>query len=126
MIILICGLPRAGKTTYSKKYEQDMIVFHLDTYGMIEGSRYLGIFHSVYQNSNKNIVIDGVFHSAHLRKRLLQSYKNNDKRICIWINTPLEIRKSRSGYVKYYADFEPPTYDEGWDEIIVIKGDAYG
>ena len=55
-----------------------------------------------------------------MRKGLLQAYKGKGTK-CIWLNTPIEIKKTREGYSKnceYF--FEPPTYEEGWDEIIII------
>ena len=40
------------------------------------------------------------------------------------MNTPIEIKKTRRGYNKYCEyPFEPPTYSEGWNEIIIIEGD---
>ena len=44
MLTLICGLPRAGKTTYSKQFENDgrYKVIHLDTCGTRKVNRYIG------------------------------------------------------------------------------------
>lgn len=66
--------------------------------------------------------------------QLLEAVKDKPyKKTCIWIDTPLEEciqREDRNRPIEIillHADtFEPPTYDEGWDEIIVIKGDAHG
>lgn len=115
MLILICGLPRSGKTTYAQNYNSE-IVLHLDTtmYG------YQGIKTKVWQTTG-DIIIDGVYHTKEHRMNLLKVYQGNYKK-CIWLNTPIEIRKQRDGYIYMKNEyFEPPSYDEGWDEIEVIE-----
>ena len=76
--------------------------------------------------------VEGVYNTIKERKTLLDSVKHQDKKICIWLDTPLEeciereknYRKRPIGIVHaHYRSFEPPTLDEGWDEIIVIKGE---
>ena len=113
MLILICGLPRAGKTTYSKQFENDYKIIHTDNYDTIDKA--------IAQIGDlDNVVIEGVFNSFLQRKAIIQAYKGN-KTKCIWLNTPKEIREKREHY-SHLTDrkFNPPTYDEGWDEIIII------
>ena len=64
------------------------------------------------------------------RKILVSESKT--KNTCIWLDTPLEIcldrernGRKRSDHLVIWAndEFEPPTLDEGWDEIIIIRGD---
>lgn len=113
MITLICGQPRAGKTTYSQQFDD---VIHLDTSGA-----YRGVIHLV-RDRRDDVIVEGVYHSASLRTELLRTYKGNGSR-CIWLDTPLEIRRDRRGWDKWCnLPFEPPTYAEGWGEIIVIRG----
>ena len=119
MLTLICGLPRAGKTTYSKRYEGTCKVVHLDDYG--GGDK--GHAQCTGAVTSDDIVVEGIYHTARWRKNLIQKYSGDWKK-CIWLDTPIEVKKKRHGYCakcEYY--FEPPTYDEGWDEIIVIRGD---
>lgn len=118
MITLICGLPRSGKTTYSKIYEDTCKVFHFDYYGSyIYGS----IKRYKEKNPDKDIVVEGVYNMAMFRRTLIAPYKD-EKTVCIWLDTPKEIKQNRPGYSKHCEyEFEPPTYDEGWDEIIVIR-----
>lgn len=120
MLTLICGLPRAGKTTYSKKYDGKCTVIHLDYYGGGESGHTRC---NSKANTNDDVVFEGVYHTARWRKSLVQNYRG-DKKVCIWLDTPTEIKKTRHGYCdKCEYPFEPPTLDEGWDEIIIIRGD---
>lgn len=118
MITLICGLPRAGKTTYSKKFND---VIHLDTCG-----GYVGVLHKLYRKTG-DIIIEGVYRRKSDRITLIRSYKT-DYYKCIWLDTPDEVRKSRKGWDKYcdIPPFEAPTIDEGWDEIIILRGEKNG
>lgn len=119
MLTLICGLPRAGKTTYSERFEK---VIHLDDYIHLPMSLR-------YERCNKNaqtkedVAVDGIYHTANLRIQLVRLYQGDGLK-CVWLDTPLEIKKQRCGYVSAMNfHFEPPTLDEGWDEIIIIRGD---
>ena len=112
MLTLICGLPRAGKTTYAERFDN---VIHLDSCGV-----YRGVIHKVRSLSG-DIVVEGVYQNRFYRECLIKSYRGNGSR-CIWLNTPQEVRKTRKGWNKGCDyPFEPPTYDEGWDEIIIIE-----
>lgn len=114
MLVLICGLPRAGKTTYSKQFENKYKVLHLDN------TTIKNVRDTVSQTTD-DIVVEGVFHESILRKHLVSRYKGNYKK-CIWLDTPTEIKQTRYKYKKCLEfPFEPPTYEEGWDEIIVLK-----
>lgn len=124
MITLICGVCRAGKTTYSQKYDN---VIHLDDMGKVP-DRYHNVSYTV-SRLHDDIVVEGVYDTAKLRKDLLEHYHGNGKRTCIWLNPSEEEIQNRPwakrhGYHKY--PFEPPTYDEGWDEIIIIGGEDNG
>ena len=119
MLTLVCGLPRAGKTTYSSQFEN---VVHLDDYLYLP----LTLRH---ERCNRNaeteddVVVEGIYHTAKLRISLIQAYRGKGLK-CVWLDTPLEIKKHRIGYVPAMSPFpfEPPTLDEGWDEIIIIRG----
>lgn len=75
-------------------------------------------------NKTGDIIIEGIFDTSERRKALLQAYKGGSPKICIWIDTTLEIIEER---IRKYSQrelpdpFEPPTYAEGWDEIIIIR-----
>lgn len=114
MMTLIIGHPRSGKTTFSQKYEK---VIHLDDYRF---NCYEGVLKALSHTEDEDVVIEGVYNRATQRIAVLHKYKGHSKRVCIWLNTPLEIRSKRKGYHKHDEYFEPPTYAEGWDEIIII------
>ena len=114
MLTLICGLPRAGKTTYAEQFDG---VIHLDKCGA-----YRGVIHNV-QPHHGDVVVDGVYDKRFYRECLIKAYQGNGTR-CIWLDTPQEVRRTRKGWNKGCDyPFEPPTLDEGWDEIIIIRGE---
>lgn len=117
MLTLICGLPRAGKTTFSSRYTCK--VLHLDEFGAFSRA-YSRIEDRL---TDEDIVVEGIYDKAELRRSLANVYKGHG-RVCIWLDTPIEMKRTRKHYSKYCEyTFEPPTYNEGWDEIIIIRGE---
>lgn len=117
MLTLICGLPNAGKTTYSKKYTN---VIHGDE---------IQDFNNVYEmvSQTDDVCIEWIFLDSYIRKKVLSAYMG-DYKVCIWLDTPIEEclrREDRNRGMAIVRNcsmaFEPPTYDEGWDEIIRIR-----
>lgn len=122
MITLICGLPNAGKTTYSHRYAN---VIHYDDVIAPKGMHPLQVLCEMVSDVD-DVCVEGVFITSHERKRIAQAYSGTQK-VCIWLNTPLEEcikRENRNRATclinSCNALFQPPTYSEGWDEIIVI------
>lgn len=116
MLILICGHSRAGKTTYSQNF--NCRVIHLDDCGCHKNVI------SKIKNITDDIIVEGIYYSPKERKKLVETYQGEGKK-CIYINTSKEVRQKRLGHkIKHDYPFLVPTYDEGWDEIIEIKGDS--
>lgn len=120
MLTMICGLPNAGKTTYSKRYDN---VLHQDDIGRIDS-----IIDIIKQMDE--VVVEGYFGTQNERKRVRSAYKGKAK--CIFLDISVEEsirREDRNRHPQTLRNasrfFEPPTYSEGWDEIIVI-GDNNG
>lgn len=123
-MILIIGHPNSGKTTYSQQYGN---VLHLDNF---PPSKFLNCNEAV-RKTDGNVVVEGIYNLRCRRKLLLEQVKDKDcKNICIWIDTPLEVCLERERNDRQrpeqmerhsYDVFQPPTYDEGWDEIIVVR-----
>lgn len=123
MAILIVGIPNAGKTTFSERFGN---VIHADEY---PEPRYL-TFPKAVKEIGIGVVAEGFVNSARCRKDFIEAAGDGEK-ICIWLDTPLEVcvererqgRKRGYDFVERLAErFEPPTYDEGWDEIIIVRG----
>lgn len=113
MLTCICGYPRAGKTTYSKQFDN---VIHLDDLGSTQN-----VLRRV-RLTKGDVVVEGVYYNPKQRKELLNSYKGKGSR-CIFIDTLKEVREERLGHeIKHDYPFLIPTFDEGWDEIIIIHG----
>lgn len=111
MMVLICGLPNSGKTTYSKRFEN---VMHFDDY---LGGRY----EEGYRLASRmdDVCVEGLFQRRETRMRLIEAC-DHDYNLCIFLDTPAEICVNRKDF-KGHTYMEPPTYDEGWDEIEVIR-----
>lgn len=113
MLTLVCGQPRAGKTTYAKRFDK---VIHLDECGYRKVEKHV-------RRAEGDVVVEGVYDKAMERKRLVKAHDGSGFK-CIWLDTPDEVRRSRYGWDKFCdRDFEPPTYDEGWDEIVIIRSE---
>ena len=124
-MILIIGIPNSGKTTYSLQYSN---VIHFDNEPGLCRDIYKNIIEKV--SLNNNLVIEGVYARIKDREELVKASKIHNT--CIWINTPLETCLSREDEYRHRGQhlviwaaeaFEPPTLDEGWDEIIIISGE---
>ena len=121
MFTLICGLPNAGKTTYSAQFDN---VVHIDE--VISNKRGAVVVEMI--QSADDMCLEGVFPLADRRKMYREAYGGEGTR-CIWLDTPYEecVRRENRGrkeiiFKNCLAFFEPPTLEEGWDEIIIIRG----
>ena len=126
MLTLICGRSRAGKTTYSQRYSD---VLHCDSVRAKVGEKYPKIYKIVSQHDG-DVILDGLFETEEKRIGLLQAYKGDSPKQCIWLDTDiktiaLRTTNGRSDSPKHARPhlFEPPTIEEGWDEIIIIRGE---
>lgn len=126
MLTLICGIPNAGKTTLSTQYAH---VIHLDDLDGRTHYDQCNRFASLYQG---DVCVEGVYNRVRQRRELLEACKHQSPKVCIWLDTPLEeclereknYRKRPLAIVHaHHNAFEPPTLEEGWDEIIIIKGE---
>ena len=114
MITLICGHPRAGKTTYSRRFSCPVI--HLD-----DNYSTANVLKKI-KGITDDVVVEGIYYRPQQRRELLSAYKGGGS-LCICLDTPKETREERLGYkLKHDYPFLIPTYDEGWDEIIIIRG----
>lgn len=126
MMTLICGLPNAGKTTYSKQFDN---VIHFDDMPR-KGGQFKNC-NAKARMAKGDICVEGVYNSAKVRKELIRACRCQSPKVCIWIDTEVdecvrrenEYRKRPVGIVlSHHKSFEPPTFEEGWDEIIIKNG----
>lgn len=120
-MILICGIPNAGKTSFSKRYKN---VLHYDDISHLSHDERM-------KHIAKHEVVEGIYNSMSSRKRILEM-STTKPNVCICIETPVDVclERERCGrargdrIVMYHASrFQPPSLSEGWDEIIFIRGD---
>ena len=116
MLTMICGLPNAGKTTFSRQYDNAL---HQDDIGTI--SRIIDVIENM-----DDVIIEGYFGRRNERERVIKTHKGYAK--CIFLDISVEesiCRENRNRHPQILRNsarfFEPPTYDEGWDEIIIIE-----
>lgn len=128
MLVLICGIPNAGKTTYSAQFEN---VIHTDEVPCVKGHGHMRTVCEMIQGTTDDVCVEGVFPLAHQRKMLIRAAGDMYKK-CIWLNTPLDecVRRedrNRNTCIIYnsYDLFQAPSYEEGWNEIEII-GDTNG
>ena len=132
-IFVLCAPSGAGKTTFSYQLveQYNTVRYSFDEMKCFKHSDLIKpIIESI--NKGESVVVDALYSKIRFRKELLQAINNtNCKKICVYFKTSLEeclnrIAK-RSGCEKLpdfivkdiYNRFEPPTLDEGWDEIIL-------
>ena len=111
MLTLICGMPRAGKTTLSREYAN---VIHLDD--THSHRRVL----AKMEGMEGDVCVEGVYLDPRQRAELRAAYAGRAR--CICLDTPREVREQRLGHaIRHELPFRLPTHDEGWDEIEVIR-----
>lgn len=117
--MLIIGLPNAGKTTYSQRFKN---VLHYDEIMILPKEER-------YELYRKAEIIEGIFNTRKSREIVLSLWTDKKRKTCIWIDTPVDVCRERedrcrpTAIVAIHAKrFEPPTFEEGWDEIIIVDG----
>ena len=112
MSVLICGLSNAGKTTYSRNFDN---VIHYDN---VSGTTRQKHEYIVTEARKGEVCVEGVYNEPFRRKELAEAMTG--RKVCIWLDTPLDVCRQRPNFSGTRI-FEPPTLDEGWDEIIIVK-----
>ena len=117
MMTLICGLPNAGKTTYSGQFGN---VIHMD-----EEKKLSSVCEKVAKM--EDVVVEGVFGKRAQRARVMDAYRGGIRK-CVFIDITIDEcigreDRNRPEFIlrNAYRLFEPPTLEEGWDELEVIR-----
>ena len=129
-LIVLCGAPGSGKTTVSKQLQKqrDTIRYSFDEMHCFRHIELIPHIKQSLENGN-NVVVDSTYAIKMVRTDLLEAIKDiNCKRILVFMNTPLDecIRRNaqrKNPLPQYivegiYKTIQPPTLDEGWDEIL--------
>ena len=135
-LYVMCGVPGSGKTTMSKQMEKeyDLKRFSFDEMQCFRLEEFVRPAIDVLQEG-KNVVLDSTNLRINVRKKILQSIADVPcKKVAIYMNTSLneclqrnanrEVRLQDFVIESTYRSLQPPTLDEGWDEIIVINNDG--
>lgn len=128
----LCGCAGSGKTTLSKLISSKYNARRL-SFDEMHCLQYTDLIPHIKKalKSNKSVVVDGVCGARNQRCELLQAIKDIPcKKILFYVDKPLETCLAQNAQREHplsdgmirgiYHTFEPPTLNEGWDEIITI------
>lgn len=131
-LYLFCGAPASGKSTLSKQiaeqHNAERISFDERHY-MRHNQMIQPIVEALM--NEKNVVADSVFTYVKQRKMILDAVKDiSCRKVLVYMTTPLDECLRRNANRKnhlpdfvvesFFQTIEPPTLDEGWDEIIYV------
>ena len=146
VLIVMCGLPASGKSTYSEWLEESGVfkrvcpdLIRKELYGdeniQGDGKEVFRIAHErmqVYGTFGDNVVFDATNIDRKTRKDLVKKMRPHfDIIICKWFSTPLLLCKLRNAKRErqvpeevldsMYERFRAPMIDEGFDLVEEIK-----
>ena len=140
-IYVFSGTPGSGKTTLSTKFSSE---YNINLYQYDELNRQKSVklgpprprLHSLIKESLKNnqdVIVDDLYETKESRIKLISELSDIEcEKILVVIQAPLEVcierdknRKSHNlgerTIRQYYNRYQPPSLDEGWDDIIFIQ-----
>ena len=141
MLYVFCGIPASGKTTMAAQFAKEQNA-KLYSYDVIRHDSNLSSFEDIckliYQSMNIDlsngfdVIYDAPNHKLEYRKDILNAISDAScKKICVVLLTPFEECLKRNvnrearlpDFVLHdmYNRFEPPSLDEGWDDIWYYK-----
>lgn len=132
-LIIFCGIPASGKTTLSKQVaeENNANRYSFDEMRCLQHKELIPHIKQSLM-SGANTVVDSTYTLKRARTDLLEAIKDIDcRKTLIFMNTPLEECIRRNNQREYpvaqhlvesiSSSMQPPSIDEGWDEIIYLK-----
>lgn len=151
-LIVMCGLQCSGKSSYAKELSEDYKATIVSSDNirkyLVEEGRF-DSFESVDNNlvfqllnnqvntllrDKVSVIVDATNCTIKARRSLLSNIKEECRKVCIIMNTPMNICQERlnernaSGndkivpldvLKKYHESFQIPFYEEGWDDIVL-------
>ena len=146
VLIVTCGLPASGKSTYSQWLAENGVFFRVcpdlirkELYGdeniQGDGKEVFSIaYHRIKElgSVGGNVVFDATNIDRNRRMKLVKEMRPHfDIIICKWFSTPYDICVERNAererqvpkevILKMAWNFQPPTLDEGFDYVEEIK-----
>lgn len=131
-LIVLCGAPGSGKTTLSKQLAEQYKAVHI-SFDERKYIQYAEMISPIVETltEGKSVVADAVFAGINKRAMVLDAVKDIPcRKILFYMDTPLEecLRRNASREKRLpdfvvehlYNSIEPPTLEEGWDEIVAI------
>lgn len=135
-LYVMCGIPGSGKSTLSRKLaeEHGLTRFSFDEMQCYTARQFLRPAVIALQEG-KSVILDSTHLRVNGRKAVLKAVENIQcRKICVFIDTPFDEclrrnaqREARIPDVMMESTrraLEPPTIEEGWDEIIIINEDS--
>lgn len=146
VLIVLCGLPACGKSTYAEMLAENGVFYRIcpdlirkELYGdesiQGDGKKVFSIAHKCIKElgeCGQNTVFDATNINASRRKEFVKEMRPYfDIIICKWFSTPYTLCLTRNEererkvpenvITKMWENFERPTMREGWDIIEEIK-----
>ena len=147
--VMLVGLPAAGKSTYAKNLVENGFEWissdnlREEMYNNVNAcskEENQGIFKEMenrtlnFLNSGISVCYDATNLNAKRRERLLKKLPDNIYKQCVVIVPPYETCIERNWHRerrvplevinRMIRNFEPPSYEEGWDTIKIINGQS--
>lgn len=129
-LYVMCGIPASGKSTKSKQLAEKhgLTRFSFDEMGCYTTRQFLRPVVEALKNG-EDVIMDSTHLKTNSRKVIFQAIESIPcRKICIFMNTSFDecLRRNanRDARVPDIAmetlnnSIEPPTLDEGWDEIL--------
>lgn len=135
-LYVMCGVPGAGKSTFSRKFaeEKGLERFSFDEMRCFRLESFMKPALEAMRNG-KSVILDTVNLRVNVRKKVLQAAEEIPcKKVVVFMDTSLEQCLYRNAHRECrlqdciiestYRSLQKPTLDEGWDEIIIVKEDG--
>lgn len=129
----MCGVPGSGKTTQSKCMVQELGLtrFSFDEMRCFRLAEFMRPALEAMREG-KSVILDTTNLRVNVRAKILQGVADIPcRKVAVYMDTPLEecIRRNANrecclpDFVieSAHRSLQPPTLDEGWDEIMEVK-----